>query len=176
MGGGHLMTREGYDLEHLIRTLQDFKRKHRIDIILEPGSAFAWQTGDLHTSVLDIVANGGKKTAIFDGSFTCHMPDCLEMPYRPELENASSVEIEGWSNYRLGGVSCLAGDYLEDYWFPQPLEIGDSLIFKDMIHYTMVKTSTFNGVKHPSIGIRKSGGDFELIRSFGYRDFKDKLS
>lgn len=176
MGGGHLMTREDYDVDHLIDLLTTFKNKHNVDVILEPGSAFAWQVGDLHTTVLDVVDNGGKKTAIFDGSFTCHMPDCLEMPYRPKLEKGSDEKIEGWYPYRLGGVSCLAGDFLEEYWFEQPLNVGDPIIFKDMIHYTMVKTSTFNGVKHPSIGIVKEDGRFELIREFGYSDFKDRLS
>ncbi|WP_424961612.1 carboxynorspermidine decarboxylase [Ekhidna sp.] len=176
MGGGHLMTRNGYDTDHLIKLLSDFRKRNNVDVILEPGSAFAWQTGDLHTSVLDIVENGGKKTAIFDGSFTCHMPDCLEMPYRPKLEKGSDVKVEGWHPYRLGGVSCLAGDFLDEYWFEKPLEIGDSIVFKDMIHYTMVKTSTFNGVKHPSIGIVKQDGSFELIRAFGYDDFKNRLS
>ncbi|MEP1032859.1 carboxynorspermidine decarboxylase [Ekhidna sp.] len=176
MGGGHLMTRKDYDVDHLINLLTDFRKKHSVDVILEPGSAFAWQTGDLHTTVLDVVENGGKKTAIFDGSFTCHMPDCLEMPYRPQLANGSEEKTEGWYPYRLGGVSCLAGDFLENYWFEIPLKAGDSIIFKDMIHYTMVKTSTFNGVKHPSIGIVRKNGEFELIREFGYHDFKNRLS
>lgn len=176
MGGGHLMTRERYDLDHLTRLLRDFKSKHDVNVILEPGSSFAWQTGDLHCKVLDIVENGGVKTAIFDGSFTCHMPDCLEMPYRPALEHGSADKIEGWYPYRLGGVSCLAGDFLEDYWFETPLSIGDPIIFKDMIHYTMVKTTTFNGVKHPGIGMIKEDGSFELYKSFDYRDFKGRLS
>lgn len=176
MGGGHLMTREDYDTDHLIQLLKEFKAKHQVEIILEPGSAFAWQTGDLHTTVLDIAENGGKKTAIFDGSFTCHMPDCLEMPYRPKLEVGSDDEKEGWSSYRLGGVSCLAGDFLEDYWFEKPLKIGDPIIFKDMIHYTMVKTSTFNGVKHPSIAIIRENGSFDLVKEFNYSDFKNRLS
>jgi carboxynorspermidine decarboxylase len=176
MGGGHLMTREGYDIDHLITLLRRFKDKHQVDIILEPGSAFAWQTGDLHTTVLDIVENGGKKTAIFDGSFTCHMPDCLEMPYRPKLELGSEQEVKGWNPYRLGGVSCLAGDYLDEYWFEKPLNVGDPIIFKDMIHYTMVKTSTFNGVKHPSIGILNASGGFHLVREFDYSDFRNRLS
>ncbi len=176
MGGGHLMTREGYDTSHLITLLKAFKAKHEVDIILEPGSAFAWQTGDLHTTVLDVVENGGKKTAIFDGSFTCHMPDCLEMPYRPKLENGSEEAKPNWHPYRLGGVSCLAGDFLEEYWFEKPLKIGDPIIFKDMIHYTMVKTSTFNGVKHPSIGIVRKNGSFDLVKEFEYSDFKSRLS
>ena len=176
MGGGHLMTKKDYDLNHLVSVLRKFRKKHNVEIILEPGSAFAWEVGELHTTVLDIVENGGKKTAIFDASFTCHMPDCLEMPYRPKLEMGSEDQVEEWIPYRLGGVSCLAGDFLEDYWFEKPLKVGDELIFKDMIHYTMVKTSTFNGVKHPSIGIIKSDNSFELIRSFGYSDFKNRLS
>lgn len=176
MGGGHLMTRNGYDTDHLVQLLTDFKKRHNVDVILEPGSAFAWQTGDLHTTVLDVVENGGKRTAIFDGSFTCHMPDCLEMPYRPKIENGSDEHIDDWYAYRLGGVSCLAGDFLEDYWFQSYLKAGDSIVFKDMIHYTMVKTSTFNGVKHPSIGILRHDGSFELIREFGYDDFKNRLS
>lgn len=176
MGGGHLMTHQEYDVDQLIILLKNFKAKHGVDIILEPGSAFAWQTGDLYTTVLDIVENGGKKTAIFDGSFTCHMPDCLEMPYRPKLEVGSESEVKDWHPYRLGGVSCLAGDYLEDYWFEKPVKVGDRLIFKDMIHYTMVKTSTFNGVKHPSIGILKKDQTFELVKNFGYQDFKNRLS
>lgn len=176
MGGGHLMTREGYDINHLVTVLSKFKEKHNVEIILEPGSAFAWEVGDLHTTVLDIVENGGKQTAIFDASFTCHMPDCLEMPYRPKLEMGSEDQVAGWIPYRLGGVSCLAGDFLEEYWFEKRLKVGDKLIFKDMIHYTMVKTSTFNGVRHPSIGIMKFDNSFELIKSFGYSDFKNKLS
>ncbi|MEM8940019.1 MAG: carboxynorspermidine decarboxylase [Bacteroidota bacterium] len=176
MGGGHSMTREDYDVVHLISLLKTFKKKHQLEIILEPGSAFVWQTGDLYTTILDIVENGHKKTAIFDGSFTCHMPDCLEMPYRPELGNGSESKLDGWHPYRLGGVSCLAGDFLEDYWFEKPLEVGDSLIFKDMMHYTMVKTSTFNGVNHPSIGMIRCDRTFELIRSFEYSDFKNRLS
>lgn len=176
VGGGHLLTRKDYDLSHLVKTLSAFRKKHDVSIIMEPGSAFAWQTGDLHTTVLDIVPNGGIETAIFDGSFTCHMPDCLEMPYRPHVEGASANQVDDWYPYRLGGVSCLAGDYLDEYWFEQPLMVGDSITFKDMMHYTMVKTSTFNGVQHPSIGIKKRDGSFELTRSFGYQDFKTRLS
>ncbi|WP_370086635.1 carboxynorspermidine decarboxylase [Ekhidna sp.] len=176
MGGGHLMTRKGYDTDHLINLLSSFRKENNVEVILEPGSAFAWQTGDLYTTVLDVVENGDKKTAIFDGSFTCHMPDCLEMPYRPKLENGSDEEIAGWHAYRLGGVSCLAGDFLDDYWFEKPLQPGNSIIFKDMIHYTMVKTSTFNGVKHPSIAILRTNGEVDVVRKFGYSDFKNRLS
>ena len=176
MGGGHLMTRQDYDVDHLVKVLRDFRSRNNVEVILEPGSAFAWQTGDLHTTILDVVDNAHQKTAIFDGSFTCHMPDCLEMPYRPDLAEGSKEEVAGWHPYRLGGVSCLAGDYLENYWFEKPLQVGDRLVFKDMIHYTMVKTSTFNGVKHPSIGILKLDGSFKLVKSFGYADFKNRLS
>ncbi len=176
MGGGHLMTRKGYDTKHLIQVLKRFKEKYDLRIILEPGSAFAWESGDLYCTILDIVENGGVKTAIFDGSFTCHMPDCLEMPYRPKLENGSPTKIEGWYPYRLGGISCLAGDFLDEYWFENPLKVGDPITFKDMIHYTMVKTTTFNGVPHPSIGMLRKQGGFELTKSFDYNDFKNRLS
>ncbi len=176
MGGGHLMTREGYDVDHLIRILKAFKEKWDVDVILEPGSAVAWQTGDLVTTVLDIVDNGGVQTAIIDASFTCHMPDCLEMPYKPKITGAHSEAISGKPTYRIGGLSCLAGDFMEAYSFDQPLSIGDQLIFEDMIHYTMVKTSTFNGVPHPSIGIWREDGTFDLLREFGYEDYKNKLS
>lgn len=176
MGGGHLMTREGYDIEHLIKVLKIFKEKYKVEVFLEPGSAIAWKTGVLRTSVLDIVENGGVKTAIIDASFTCHMPDCLEMPYRPSIVDGYEDASKGAYRYRLGGVSCLAGDYLEEYSFDQPLEIGDDLIFEDMMHYTMVKTSTFNGVQHPAIGLWNKQNEFELIREFSYTDFAQRLS
>lgn len=176
MGGGHLMTREGYDVAHLISILKDFKEKWAVDVVLEPGSAVAWQTGELVTTVLDIVDNSGVQTAIIDASFTCHMPDCLEMPYRPRIKGANAIPEGGKPAYRIGGLSCLAGDFMEAYSFDQPLSIGDQLIFEDMIHYTMVKTSTFNGVPHPSIGIWQEDGTFRLLREFGYEDYKGKLS
>ena len=176
MGGGHLMTRKGYDVEHLISTLKHFKQKHQVDIILEPGSAFAWETGSLKTTILDIVDNGGIKTAVIDASFTCHMPDCLEMPYRPRLKVGYEDAGVGKHLYRLGGVSCLAGDFLEVYSFDDPLSIGDEVEFLDMMHYTMVKTTTFNGIRHPSIGIQKKNGEFELVRTFDYDDYKSRLS
>ena len=176
MGGGHLMTRKGYDIDHLIGLLKSFRERHGLEVILEPGSAVAWQTGDLVATVLDIVDNGGVKTAVLDVSFTCHMPDTLEMPYRPEVEGASTDSIEGVYPYRLGGTSCLAGDFLEAYYFDKPLTIGDRIVLKDMIHYTMVKTTTFNGVEHPSISIKRTDGNFELIRQFGYEDYKNRLS
>lgn len=176
MGGGHLMTHKDYDTAHLISILKKFKAKYDVNIILEPGSAFAWQSGDLVTTVIDVVENGEVETAIMDASFTAHMPDCLEMPYKPEIEGASSEEVDEGYHCRIGGTSCLAGDYMSAYTFQKPLAIGDKLIFKDMIHYTMVKTSFFNGVKHPNIGILKSDGQFELVKSFGYEEYKAKLS
>jgi len=176
MGGGHLMTRTDYDIPHLIRILKAFSEKHDLQIILEPGSAFAWQTGDLVSTVLDIIENNGLKTAILDVSFTCHMPDCLEIPYKPEVIGASKNLIPGNPTYRLGGLSCLAGDFIEEYSFDHKLLIGDRVIFKDMVHYTMVKTTTFNGVPHPSIGIWKENSTFELIRKFEYDDYKTRLS
>ncbi|OJV38698.1 MAG: carboxynorspermidine decarboxylase [Bacteroidales bacterium 36-12] len=176
MGGGHLMTREGYNTEHLIQVLKAFKAKHtNLHIILEPGSAFAWRTGDLVSTVQDIVDNKGVKTAMLDVSFSCHMPDCLEMPYKPSIIGATDV-ISGKPTYRMGGNSCLAGDFYGDWSFDEPLKVGDKIIFEDMIHYTMVKTTMFNGVTHPSIGIWTKDNEFKLIREFGYEDFKNRLS
>ncbi len=171
-GGGHLMTRKGYDLDLLISTLSAFKRRHGLKVILEPGSAVAWQTGDLHARVLDIVENGEVKTAILDVSFTAHMPDTLEMPYRPEIEDTSP---NGKYKYKLGGVSCLAGDVLDYYNFEAPLQVEDMVILKDMMHYTMVKTTMFNGVKHPSIAVKKKNDSIEVLRRFTYEDFKSRL-
>ena len=175
LGGGHLMTRSGYEVDHLIHLLKAFKQKHRLQIILEPGSAIAWQTGDLRAKVVDIVENGGAKTAIADISFTCHMPDCLEMPYRPSVAGAHLDPSKGSYAYRIGGLSCLAGDFMDAYGFDTPLEVGDDLIFEDMMHYTMVKTTLFNGMAHPSIGVWREGA-FQLIREFGYADYRDRLS
>ncbi len=176
MGGGHLMTSKDYDIPHLISLLKAFKEKYDLNIILEPGSAVAWQTGFLKTTVLDIVASGGIKTAIIDASFTCHMPDCLEMPYRPEIVGANKDTAHSAFEYRIGGVSCLAGDFMETYGFDERLQIGDEIIFEDMMHYTMVKTSTFNGIQHPAVGVLKSSGEFEVVKTFGYEDYRDKLS
>lgn len=175
MGGGHLMTREGYDLDHLVNLLKEFQKKYQIRIILEPGSAVAWQSGDLLSTVLDIVDNAGIKTAMLDVSFTAHMPDTLEMPYRPAVQGAKDPQ-EGRLGYRLGGMSCLAGDYLDEYVFDQPLKVGDHVILKDMMHYTMVKTTTFNGVQHPSIVIYTKDGDIKVVKEFTYEDFKGRLS
>lgn len=174
-GGGHLMTREGYNVEHLISILQDFKQRHpNLQIILEPGSAFAWRTGVLVSTVQDIVENAGVKTAMLDVSFACHMPDCLEMPYKPAIIGATD-EVEGKPTYRMGGNSCLSGDYYGSWSFENELKVGDRIIFEDMIHYTMVKTTYFNGVSHPSVGILKMDGTFELWRKFGYEDYKNRL-
>lgn len=176
MGGGHLMTREGYNTEHLIQVLKAFKAKHpHLQLILEPGSAFAWRTGDLVATVLDIVENKGIKTAMLDVSFSCHMPDCLEMPYKPAITGATDA-VAGKPTYRMGGNSCLAGDFYGDWSFEQPLQPGDRIIFEDMIHYTMVKTTMFNGVSHPSIGIWTKDNGFQLVREFGYEDYKGRLS
>ena len=148
MGGGHLMTKKGYDTAHLISVLHAFKAKYpNLEIIMEPGSAFAWQTGFLLTTVVDIVENKGINTAIIDASFTCHMPDCLEMPYKPAIRYATDA-VEGKPSYRIGGNSCLSGDYMGDWSFDKPLEVGDKVIFEDMIHYTIVKTSMSKGIPH----------------------------
>lgn len=175
-GGGHLMTRQGYDIEHLIGLLQRFRKKYGLEVILEPGSAIAWETGELVATVLDIIENRGLKTAIIDASFTAHMPDTLEMPYRPRIAGALAEPAPGKPAYRIGGVSCLAGDYMAEYSFEQPLQVGDRLVFQDMIHYTMVKTTTFNGVKHPDICLWREDGSLEIVRQFGYEDFKGRLS
>ncbi|WJG08688.1 carboxynorspermidine decarboxylase [Aliiglaciecola sp. LCG003] len=175
LGGGHLMTKQGYNVEHLIATLKGFKQRYpNLQIIMEPGSAVAWQTGTLVSEVVDIVENEGK-IAILDISATGHMPDVLEMPYRPEVRNAGPANATEFT-YKLGGNSCLAGDVIDTYSFDHPLKQGDRIIFEDMIHYTMVKTTFFNGVEHPSIGILRKNGEFELIRQFNYEDFKSRLS
>lgn len=175
MGGGHLMTRKDYDIDHLIRVLKRFRERSGLHLILEPGSAFAWETGELVATVEDIVENHGIKTAIADISFTAHMPDCLEMPYKPKIAGATDT-VNGKPTYRIGGNSCLSGDVMGEWSFDSDLKPGDRLIFLDMIHYTMVKTTTFNGVHHPSIGIWTRDGKFKLIREFGYEDYKNRLS
>jgi carboxynorspermidine decarboxylase len=175
MGGGHLMTRNDYDTDHLIKILKRFREKSGLHLILEPGSAFAWETGELVATVEDIIENQGIKTAILDVSFTAHMPDCLEMPYKPKIFGATDP-VPGKPTYRLGGNSCLSGDVMGDWSFEKNLVPGDRIIFIDMIHYTMVKTTTFNGVHHPSIGIWTKAGQFRLIKEFGYEDYKNKLS
>ncbi|WP_304477150.1 carboxynorspermidine decarboxylase [uncultured Muribaculum sp.] len=176
MGGGHLMTREGYDVQHLIGLLHDFKSRYPwLNIIMEPGSAFTWRTGDLITSVVDVVDNQGVKTAIIDASFACHMPDCLEMPYKPAI--AESVETDpSLPTYRLGGNSCLSGDYVGDWSFEKPLATGDRLTLEDMNHYTTVKTTMFNGIQHPSIVLCDKEGDCRYLRRFDYSDYKSRMS
>ncbi len=176
MGGGHLMTHADYDCEELIAILHEFKARHpHLRLILEPGSAFTWRTGSLLSRIEDIVENGGVRTAMLDVSFACHMPDCLEMPYKPSIVGAHDPE-EGEEEWRMGGNSCLAGDYCGAWAFDNRPKVGDSVIFEDMIHYTMVKTTMFNGVAHPSIAIARLDGSVEVVRTFGYEDYKNRLS
>ena len=176
MGGGHLMTRKGYDHQHLIHLLKNFKEKYNVKVILEPGSAIAWETGVLVSTVKDIIVHKRIKTAILDVSFTAHMPDTLEMPYRPKVVDATNPNENSKHLYRLGGVSCLAGDFMESYDFGKELKPGDQVIFLDMIHYTMVKTTMFNGVNHPAIAIWRENNQLEIVRKFTYEDFKGRLS
>ncbi len=182
-GGGHLMTRKDYDVEFLINTLNAFHQRHpHLKVVLEPGSAFAWQTGPLVSKVVDIVENYGVKTAILNVSFTCHMPDCLEMPYKPAIRNAVTLDEEDLDTartlphtYRLGGNSCLSGDFMGLWQFTHELSIGETIIFEDMIHYTTVKTCMFNGINHPSIGMLHTDGSFELFRKYSYEDYRDRM-
>jgi carboxynorspermidine decarboxylase len=175
MGGGHLLTRNGYNTDHLIELLRRFRERTGLHIILEPGSAFAWETGELVSTIEDIVENQGIKTLISDISFTAHMPDCLEMPYKPKILDATDP-MPGKPVYRIGGNSCLSGDVMGDWSFKTEPVPGDRIVFVDMIHYTMVKTTTFNGVHHPSIGIWTKEGKFRLIKEFCYEDYKNRLS
>jgi len=176
VGGGHLMTRKGYDNNHLVALLKGFRERHpHLEVILEPGSAIAWDTGFLLATVLDIHESRGVKTAIMDISFTAHMPDTLEMPYRPRIRGAGEP-VPDKPSYRIGGVSCLAGDYMYEYSFEKELRVGDRLVFEDMIHYTMVKTTLFNGVRHPDICILHEDDRLEVVKRFGYEDYKGKLS
>lgn len=176
IGGGHLMTRQGYDVDLLVDSLKDFKNRYpNLTLILEPGSAFAWQTGDLVATVQDIVENDGISTAMLNVSFACHMPDCLEMPYKPSIVGATDP-VEGKPTYRMGGNSCLSGDYVGSWSFDKPLKVGDRVVLEDMIHYTTVKTTMFNGVAHPSIGIVRTNGTFDLIKKFNYQDYKKRMS
>lgn len=176
MGGGHLMTCKGYDIDFLLRLLNEFKAKYpHLQIIMEPGSAFFWQTGFLRTTVVDLVENNGVETAVIDASFTCHMPDCLEMPYKPAVRHATDA-VPGKPTYRIGGCSCLSGDFMGDWSFDRPLHIGDPLIFEDMIHYTTVKTTMFNGIQHPSLAILREDGTLDMLRAFTYEDYKSRMS
>lgn len=176
MGGGHLMTRKDYDVKHLVSLLQELHKDYpELSLIMEPGSAFTWQTGDLVTEVLDVVEDSGIKTAIIDASFACHMPDCLEMPYRPAIAEADDDAGEDAFVYRLGGNSCLSGDYVGDWKFHSPLEPGQRLTLLDMNHYTTVKTNMFNGIQHPSIWFKPIDGDAVLLREFTYEDYKSRM-
>ncbi len=186
LGGGHLMTRQGYNVPLLIETIRGLKQRYpHLHIILEPGSAFAWQTGPLVASVVDIVENHCIRTAILDVSFTCHMPDCLEMPYWPAVRGAetiedpegivTSAEDNGGYVYRLGANSCLSGDFLSSWRFDHPLQIGERIFFEDMIHYTTVKTCMFNGIHHPSLTILRADGTHEMLREFTYEDYRDRM-
>ncbi|MDL2313277.1 carboxynorspermidine decarboxylase, partial [Bacteroidales bacterium OttesenSCG-928-B11] len=180
MGGGHHITKEGYDVPHLINLLQEFKKRYPNleEVILEPGEAVGWQTGVLISTVEDIIENKGIKIVMLNISFACHLPDCLEMPYKPAVLGATEPTADSKFVYRLGGSSCLAGDFIGmgDFAFDEPLEIGDKIIFDDMIHYTMVKTTFFNGVKHPAIGMVTKENEFILFSKPGqYEDYKGKL-
>lgn len=184
-GGGHLMTRSDYDTSLLIDILQDFHRRYpHLHVILEPGSAFAWQTGPLVSQVVDVVENHGVRTAVLNVSFTCHMPDCLEMPYHPAVRFARTIEEDaegripeghGEHIYRLGGCSCLSGDFMGRWQFDHELQIGENVIFEDMIHYTTVKTNMFNGITHPSLALVHADGQLEMLREFGYADYRSRM-
>jgi carboxynorspermidine decarboxylase len=175
-GGGHHITRSDYDLDLLINLIKDFKAKYDVEVYLEPGEAIALHTGYLVVSVLDILNNDKKKIAILDTSATNHMPDVLEMPYRPMIIHSGLPEEKNF-NYLLGGMTCLAGDIIGEYSFDQELKIGDKLIFTDMAHYTMVKNTMFNGVNLPHIiKINSDKNNFEIIRTFHYEDYKNRLS
>lgn len=183
LGGGHLMTRKDYDVEHLISLLQGLRKRYpNLHVILEPGSAFAWQTGSLVSSVVDVVESRGIRTAILNVSFTCHMPDCLEMPYQPKVTDAESLPADAVKSapfseniYRLGGNSCLSGDYMGSWRFPNALQVGDRVVFEDMIHYTTVKTNMFNGISHPSIALLRENGELEMYKVFSYEDYRDRM-
>lgn len=178
MGGGHLMTRQDYDIEHLIKVLSAFKKMYpHLHIILEPGSAFAWETGYLVTTIQDIVENHGIRTLMIDASFTCHMPDCLEMPYQPAVRGASKEETATHKlAYRIGGNSCLSGDVMGDWYFQETPNVGDLLIFEDMVHYTTVKTNMFNGIHHPSLFLEHLDGSLELMRKFTFEDYLNRMN
>ncbi len=173
-GGGHHITRKGYDIDKLIALIKRFKAKYNVEVYLEPGEAVGWETGVLIATVLDIVHNG-IDIAILDTSAEAHMPDTIIMPYRAEVRGAGEAGEKPYT-YRLGGNTCLAGDIMGDYSFDKPLQIGDKIIFEDQMHYTMVKATTFNGIKLPAIAVEKSDGKIEILREFGYEDFKERLS
>lgn len=174
LGGGHHITRDDYDVEHLIQLLTHFSKKHDLQLYLEPGEAVGWQTGYLQATVLDIVHND-IDIAILDVSAAAHMPDCLEVPYRPDVRDAQEAGVLAHT-YRLGGASCLAGDVMGDYSFAQPLEVGKNIVFEDMIHYTFVKNNTFNGLQLPALLMQHLDGQIEILRQFSYEDYKYRLS
>jgi carboxynorspermidine decarboxylase len=174
-GGGHHITRPGYDVERLCRILRRFRERYNVEVYLEPGEAVALHCGVLVATVLDILESGGLRTAILDASATCHMPDVLEMPYRPNIIHAGASG-ERAHKYRIGGPSCLAGDVIGDYSFDQALEPGQRLVLLDMAHYTMVKNTTFNGVPLPSICLHSSVGGLQTVRTFSYKDYANRLS
>ena len=202
-GGGHLMTRKDYDVPRLIRLMKDFRSRYPwLHVILEPGSAFGWQTGPLVAQVVDVVEDRGIQTAIVNVSFTCHMPDCLEMPYMPTIRGAETIEhlpltIEHLplnidhseqsqssmfnvqcsmkTVYRIGGNSCLSGDFMGYWRFDHELQVGENIIFEDMLHYTTVKTCMFNGIGHPSIAIVHPDGEMETLRQYTYEDSRDRM-
>ena len=184
MGGGHLMTKKGYDTEHLIELIRGFKARHpHLHVILEPGSAHVWRTGVLVSEIQDIVENHGIKTAIVDVSFACHMPDCLEMPYQPKIigaeiidkENSQLSTLNSQLSYRMGGNSCLSGDFVGSWQFDHELQIGERIVFEDMNHYTNVKTNMFNGISHPSIALRRLDGKIEILRTYTYEDYLHRM-
>ncbi len=169
-GGGHHITKRGYDINKLIKLIKDFKNRYDVEVYIEPSEAVGWQCGTLHSTVLDIVQNG-MSIAILDCSAEAHMPDTLAMPYRVKVRNAGK-ENEKRYTYKLAGNTCLAGDIMGDYSFDKPLRVGDSIIFEDQIHYTIVKNTTFNGVKLPDLRIARENGDIEMVREFGYEEYR----
>ena len=177
LGGGYLFTDESFSTVHFKQIIHSFRKKYpQINIFFEVGSAVAWKTGGLKVKILDVVENSHVRTAIIDASFTCHMPDCLEMPYRPSIQGASLDPQKYNFTYRIGGLSCLAGDFLDAYSFRHPLRIGDTLYFEDMMHYTMVKTTHFNGINHPSIASWHPTKGATLLKTFGYKEYASKLA
>ena len=194
MGGGHWITKPFYDRERLVRLVRETREKYNVEVWLEPGEAAAIHTGVLRASVMDVFESAGHRLAILSISATAHLPDVIEMPYRPDVflvdaapsvtkpavvfegENYHLAGTAGEWLYRLGGPTCLAGDVVGDFSFPRELKVGDTLVFDDMAHYTMVKTTTFNGVKHPAIALQHEDGKLEILREFSYEDFRDRLS
>lgn len=183
LGGGHLMTHADYDTDLLVNILTSLRNRYpHLQVVLEPGSAFAWQTGPLIASVVDIVENKDIRTAILDVSFTCHMPDCLEMPYQPTVRGAETLPSDYVKTaskkenvYRLGGNSCLSGDFMGSWRFSHPLHVGEKIIFEDMLHYTTVKTNMFNGIQHPSLALLHTDGDVEILKQFAYEDYLNRM-